>query len=249
MQARPAAAARSPSQTASVDDEAARVRLRPFRRRQRAASASTLVRRRRRSPRRCSDRADKRRAEDDQRKRQLQEGDGDEGGNRQRDHRPALERPLRNLDQRLEHDGEHRRLQPEQQALHQRHVADQQVDRRQRRDDHGARQHEQQPGDQPAAHAMQQPAGIGRKLHRLGPRQQHAVVQRMQEPRLVEPALFVDEDAVHQRDLAGRPAERQQPDPGEDARRLAERRPAGRGQGGVHAAAALAGQLWRSSVA
>ena len=118
---------------------------------------------------------------------------------------------------------QHRRLQPEQQALHQRHVAEQQIDRRQRGDDDRAGKHEQQPGDQPAAHAVQQPAGIGRELHRLRSGQQHAVVQRMQEPRLVEPALLVDEDAVHQRDLAGRPAERQQPDPGKDARRLAER--------------------------
>ena len=49
------------------------------------------------------------------------------------------------------------------------HVAGQQIDRRQRRDDDGAREHEQQPGDQPAAHAVQQPAGIGRELHASGP--------------------------------------------------------------------------------
>ena len=90
--------------------------------------------------------------------------------------------------------------------------------------DSGARQHEQQPGHEPAADTMQQPAGIGRQLHGLGPGQQHAVVERMQEPRLVEPALFVDEYLVHQRDLASRAAEGKQADPGEDAGRFGERR-------------------------
>ena len=70
-----------------------------------------------------------------------------------------------------------------------------------------ARQHEQDAGGEPAAHAVQQPADIGRELLRLRPRQQHAEIQRMQEARLVDPLLLVDQDAVHQRDLAGRPAE------------------------------------------
>ena len=72
-------------------------------------------------------RADQRGAKDDQRKRQLQEGDRDEGRDRDHDRNAILQRPLRDLDQRFEHDGEHGRLQPEQQALHQRHVADQQI--------------------------------------------------------------------------------------------------------------------------
>ena len=64
---------------------------------------------------------------------------------------------------------------------------------------------------------MQQPADIGRELLRLRTRQQHAVVQRVQEPALGNPVLFLDQDAVHHRDLPGRPAEAQQrhlqPDP------------------------------------
>ena len=77
----------------------------------------------------CNDPAD-RRADDDRRKRQLQEGDRDEGSDRQRGHRPTLERPFREPDQRLEHDGEHGSLEPEQQALHDRHIADRQIDGR-----------------------------------------------------------------------------------------------------------------------
>ena len=45
-----------------------------------------------------------------------------------------------------------------------------------------ARQDEQNAGDEPAPGPVQQPADIDRELLRLGPRQQHAVVERMQEP-------------------------------------------------------------------
>ncbi len=44
----------------------------------------------------------------------------------------------------------------------------------------------------------------------------------MQEAGLVQPTLFLDEHAMHERDLAGRPAERQKADPGEHACRFAQ---------------------------
>ena len=62
------------------------------------------------------------------------------------------------------------------------------------------------PADKAAERPVQQPADIGRKLLRLRPRQQHAVVQGVQEPLLADPLLFVDEDAVHDGDLPRRPA-------------------------------------------
>ena len=68
---------------------------------------------------------------------------------------------------------------------------------------------------------MHQPADIGGELLRLRARQQHAVVQRVQETRLRYPALLLDDDAVHHRDLAGRSAERQQRDAQPDPERLA----------------------------
>ena len=46
------------------------------------------------------------------------------------------------------------------------------------------------------AHPVQQPADIGRKLRRLGSRQQHAEVQRVQELRLRHPLFLVHDDAV-----------------------------------------------------
>ena len=96
------------------------------------------------------------------------------------------------------------------------------VDDAERQDREEARQHEQHPGDHPAARAVQQPAEVDRELLRLRPRQQHAEVERVQEPRLADPALLVDEDAVHHRDLPGRAAEGQRRDPQPDPHRLGE---------------------------
>ena len=78
-------------------------------------------------------------------------------------------------------------------------------------------------GHDAAERAVHQPADIGRELLRLGPRQQHAVVERVQEPALRNPALLLDQDAVHDRDLAGRTAEAQARDAQPDPERLAQR--------------------------
>jgi hypothetical protein len=72
---------------------------------------------------------------------------------------------------------------------------------------------------------MQQPADVDRQLRRLGARQQHAVVERVQEARVADPASLLHQLAMHQRDLPGRSAEAQQPDPRPD--------PGGLAQGGL----------------
>ena len=72
--------------------------------------------------------------------------------------------------------------------------------------DHGG-QDEQQAGGDPAARAVQQPADVGGELLRLGAGEQHAVVERVQESRLVDPAAALDQFVVHDRDLARRAAE------------------------------------------
>ncbi len=96
----------------------------------------------------------------------------------------------------------------------------------------GARQHEQNAGNEPPAHAVQQPTDIGRELGCLRPRQQHAEIERVQEPRLRQPLFLVDHDPVHERDLPGRPAERQAADLEPDLEGFGEAR---RGQiWGVH---------------
>jgi hypothetical protein len=59
---------------------------------------------------------------------------------------------------------------------------------------------------------VHQPANIDRKLLRLRSRQQRAIGQGVQEPRLADPVFFVHQDAVHGGDLAGRAAEGQRGD-------------------------------------
>ena len=91
-----------------------------------------------------------------------------------------------------------------------------------------AGQHEEKPGDEPARHAPRAPARIGGKLHRLGPRQEHAERQRAEELALAQPAAPRHQLVVHDGDLRRRPAETQQA----DARKAAEQI----GEGGrVHA--------------
>ena len=49
-----------------------------------------------------------------------------------------------------------------------------------------------------------------------------AIVQRVQKPLFAEPFLFLDQNAVHHRDLACRPAKAQEPDPRPDLCSLGE---------------------------
>ena len=116
-----------------------------------------------------------------------------------------------------------------------------------------ARQHEQDAGHEPAAHAVQRPADVGGELLRLRARQQHAEIERVQEARLVDPLLLVDQHAVHHGDLPGRPAEidaadlqpdrKASPKLGEPPRSASSRLFA------LSSHAAFAGQLCRSSAA
>ncbi len=70
------------------------------------------------------------------------------------------------------------------------------------------RQDEQTAGRQGAAHAVQPVADVRRELLSLRTGERHAEVQTAQECGLVDPAPPFDELVVHERDLAGRPAER-----------------------------------------
>ena len=151
--------------------------------------------------------ADQTRAGDDQRKRQRQKENADEGEQRQADERRGFQAAPRDADQGLDHDDQHGRLDAEQRAVNRRHALAQRVEQAEAQHHERARQHEQNAGGKPAAHAVQQPADIDRKLGRFRPRQQHAEIERVQEARLVDPLLFVDQDAMHHGDLAGRPAE------------------------------------------
>jgi hypothetical protein len=59
---------------------------------------------------------------------------------------------------------------------------------------------------------MHKPADIDRQLLRFGAWQQHAIVQRVEEPRLAYPAFLDHQDAVHDGNLARRAAETEERD-------------------------------------
>ena len=167
--------------------------------------------------------ADQAGPQDDDRKRNVEEEDADERGRRQRAQNIVLERPPADAEHGLQHDGEHRRLEAEERRGHQRDIAERRIDVAQPHDGHDAGHHEQPARHQAAERAMHQPADIGRELLRLRAGQQHAIVERMQEAPLGDPALLLDHDAMHHRDLAGRAAEAQERDPQPDPQRRAQR--------------------------
>ena len=160
----------------------------------------------------------------DRRERQVEQEQRDERGRRQRHHRRALQGAPADAQHRLGDDGQHRRLEPEEQAGDHADIARQRVDPAQRHDRDEAGQDEQAARDQPAAGAVHQPADIGGELLRLRPRQQRAEVQGVQEAVFGDPAPLLDEDAVHHRDLPGRPAEGQGGDAAPDGDRLGQAR-------------------------
>lgn len=88
---------------------------------------------------------------------------------------------------------------------------------------------EQQPRRQPSACAVQPPANPRRQLLRLGTGEQVAEIERVEEILLGHPAPLLHQLAVHQRDLPGRSAEREEPDAGEGSEKFGER-----GGGGGH---------------
>ncbi len=158
----------------------------------------------------------------DQRERQVEQEDRGEGRRRDADHDAVLQRLGAYPDHRLKDDGEHRRLEAEEQRRHQRDVAQARIDPAQRHDRYDAGQHEQHAGDQPAERPVHQPADIDGKLLGFGSRQQHAVVQRVQEPGLADPAQLFHQHPVHHGDLSGGTAEAQQADPQPDPQRLGQ---------------------------
>src|SRR6185503_15483786 len=143
------------------------------------------------------------------------------------DQEPGFERAPADADQRLHHDDQHRGLDAEQRAVHHRDAAPEHVEHADGEHHQRPRQHEQDPRGEAAAHAVEQPAGVGRELLRLRAGQQHAEVERVQVARLVDPLLLVDQDAVHERDLAGGAAETEAADLEPDAQRFAERNRSG----------------------
>ncbi len=97
-------------------------------------------------------------------------------------------------------------LDPIEQARHQRHFAIGNIEPGQQDQDEQGGQYKQHTGDDAAPGAVQQPADIGGQLLRLRPRQQHAVIERMEKASLGNPAAALHQLLVHDGNLAGRAA-------------------------------------------
>ncbi len=137
----------------------------------------------------------------------VQGEDGDEGGRGNGPQHAVAQGARADAPGGEHHDGGHRRLDAVEYAGHHRHVAEGQVDPGQRNQDRQRRQHEQHAGHDATPGAVHQPADVGRELLRLGARQHHGVVQRVQEAVLADPAPALDQLRVHHGNLAGGAAE------------------------------------------
>ena len=87
------------------------------------------------------------------------------------------------------------------------------IDQTEGHDSDKAGQDEKHTSDQAALGLMKKPADIDGELLCFRPRKEHAEVQSMQKSVLTDPLLFLDKDAMHQRDLTGRSAEGKKSDP------------------------------------
>ncbi len=103
-----------------------------------------------------------------------------------------------------------------------RDVAPGDVDETERPENEYRRDHKERAGHDSARDAVEQPADVNRELLRLGPRQEHAKIQRVQKARLANPAAFLDQFGLHDRDLSRRPAEADESELEPKAERLRE---------------------------
>jgi len=154
---------------------------------------------------------------DDHGKGHAQEEDRDERGAGHGLEDAGLEGPPADPEDGLDDHGHHRRLQPEEQAGDERRIPIGGVEDGEGQDGEEAREHEENAGRETSEGPVEQPSDVGRELLCLGTGQQHAIVEGMEETALAHPPLLLDQDAVHDRDLAGRPSEAlegdQRPDP------------------------------------
>ena len=125
----------------------------------------------------------------------------------QSDHDAVFQRTFSDLEDRLHDDRKHGGLEAEEERLHESDFAVRSIKPAQHHQADVTRQDEQRTCDQAARNSMQQPADVDGELLSLGSRQQHAIVERVKETRFADPALLLDEDAVHHCDLSRRTAE------------------------------------------
>ncbi len=192
-----------------------------------------------------ADIADHARRDDDGRERRVECEDRDERRSRDGPERRPFQRARPDPPRGVQHDRDDRRLDAVEDSGDRGNVAVGHVQPRQR-DEHDERgQHEQRARDDAAPRPVHEPSDVGRELLRLGAGQDHAVVERVQEALLRDPALRIDEIVMHDRDLAGGSAETDEAELQPVAKRLGAGRRRGRRGRRAHAPSASVPMLLR----
>ena len=158
----------------------------------------------------------------DEREGRGEEENSDEGSGGDGEIVRAAQGAPRDAEKRLDDDHENRRLDAEKGGFHGRDLAVIGIGDAEPEHDQGARQYEKNAGGETAKRAVKPPADIGGELHRLGAGKEHAKIQSMQKALLSDPPSLLDEQAMHERDLTGRPAEGQDADPAPEGERFAK---------------------------
>ena len=175
-----------------------------------------------------SDITHQRRAEDDHRKGNGERKNRDKSERRDDPQRGMLQRARSDAPRRLQHDRNDCGLDAVEHAAYRRHVAIRHVQPGQADEQHERRQDEQAARNDPTPRPVQQPADVRRQLLRFRTRKDHAEIECVQEALLGNPALLVDQFAMHQRDLPGGTAEADATQPQPVSKRFAASRRARR---------------------
>src|SRR5207253_9289592 len=142
------------------------------------------------------------------RKRNLEEINPNECERGQRPHHKILERFAPDSNYGDDNDRRHRGFQSVKDRRDPRQISKRGVDVTQRPKNEDRWNNKERAGNDTAPNFVEEPADVDGELLRLRSRKEHAEIQRVQKARLADPFFLFDQLALHNRDLAGRSAER-----------------------------------------
>ncbi len=153
-----------------------------------------------------------RRPKDDERKRHPEHKTGEKSRRGDHDEASMPQNPAGKTPERRHHDGQDGRLDAKEDRGHRHRLLVADIQHAERQHDQRPGQDKQHTGDDTTPHPVQQPSEIDGELLRLRTRKQHAEIQRMQETPFADPFQLLNQQAVHYRDLPGRPTKTEQAD-------------------------------------
>src|SRR5882724_9105575 len=146
------------------------------------------------------------RTNDDQRKWHVKKIDCDKCSQGERPHDRVLERLASNPDDRRGDNGKDRRFQSVKDRRDPWNVSKRDINVTERPKNKDRWNNKESASNNTAARLVQKPADVNGELLCFRTRKQHAKIQRVQKPGIVDPAFFLDQFGVHQGDLTARSA-------------------------------------------